>query len=152
MTQQQPNQQNAKEEEGTPSDEPAGDPADRADYFTWKPGDLVFEEHVWDVSFQDSEGNQYLVTGLEDFIRYLQTAELTLTEFMHFDVAEYMPEDLKAAIEKRIGSKIEYLGRNLPEDQKPLTLRSWQASNLPKDQQTPAGEKIANEEKLTGEI
>ena len=71
MTQQQPNQQNAKEEEGTPSDEPAGDPADRADYFTWKPGDLVFEEHVWDVSFQDPAGNLYLVTGLEDFIRYL---------------------------------------------------------------------------------
>ena len=52
---------------------------------------------------------------------------------MHFDVAEYMPEDLKAAIEKRIGSKIEYLGRNLPEDQKP-----------------PADEKIPGEEKLTG--
>ena len=38
MTQQQPNQQDKMEEEGTPLDEPAGDPADRADYFTWKPG------------------------------------------------------------------------------------------------------------------
>ncbi len=127
MTQEQPNQQDKKEEEDDGEVAP-----DREDYFTWKPGDLVFEEHVWDVSFQDPEGNLYLVTELEDFIRYLQISELTLTEFMHFDTAEYMPEDLKAAIEKRIGSEIEYLGRNLPKDQQP-----------PKDV------KIANEEKLT---
>ena len=68
MTQQQPNPQNEKEEEDTPLDEPAGDPTDR---FIWKPGDLVFEEHVWDVSFQDPEGNLSLVTELEDFISLL---------------------------------------------------------------------------------
>ena len=153
MTQQAPKDEEL-EKEKTTNEEEEGEveiAPDRADYFTWKPGDLVFEEHVWDVSFQDPEGNLYLVTGLEDFIRYLQIAELTLTEFMHFDVAEYMPADLKAAIEERIGNKIEYLGRNLPKDQKPLTMRSWEASNLPKDQQLPAYEKIPNEEKLTGD-
>ena len=130
MTQQQPNPQN---EEPINEEDDGKVAPDREDYFTWKPGDLVFEEHVWDVSFQDPEGNLHLVTELEDFIRWLQISELTLTEFMHRDVAEYMPKDLKAAIEERIGSTIEYLGRNLPKDKQP-----------PKDV------KIANEEKLTG--
>ena len=142
MTQQVPKDEEKEAEETVeePVDEPVDEEddgkvaPDREDYFTWKPGDLVFEEHVWDVSFQDPEGNLYLVTELEDFIRYLQISELTLTEFMHFDVAEYMPADLKTAIEERIGKKIEYLGRNLP-----------------KDKQPPADETIENEEKLTGE-
>lgn len=110
MTQQMP-----KDEEPTKEE-----PDNNLDRFVWDLSkDVEWEENVWDVSFQTPEGNLYLVTELDDFIRWLKISELTLTEFMHLNVAQYMPEDLKAAIEEKIGTKIEYLGDQSNEEKIP---------------------------------
>ena len=120
MTQQAQQPQQAPEDEEqevedlTPEEIAEIEKDPNLDRFSWKEGDVVVEENVWDVSFQTPDGTVSLIQILPDFIRYLQVSELTLTEFMHFDVAEFMPDDLKEALENRIGRKVEYLGRNKP--------------------------------------
>jgi hypothetical protein len=71
-----------------------------ADQITERP-----ESESWDVALEDND-EMRLVTTLEDFMFYLEQSQLALSAFLQFDVAKYMPDELKAAIEKATGEKL----------------------------------------------
>lgn len=63
------------------------------------------EEEGWNVAIEDDNEIRLVVT-LEDFLVFLESAEISLSEFMTYDVAKFMPDDLRKAIEAELGGTL----------------------------------------------